>query len=257
MGVGVLIIDMQNDFCRPDGNLYVPGAEKDVEKLAGLLAGCSEKIEGILLSRDCHQVMDIGHVSFWKDEEGNHPEPYSVISLKSVKEGRWNPFVGREKVLVYLERLEAEKGKQLVVWPEHCIAGSEGAAIVDSLMEEVKKWAWKGHYFHLIEKGSYPLAEQYGIFRSEVVWEEVPSTWFNIPLLRELNKFDEIWIAGEARSHCVAATLEQLMDFPLLMSKLVIIEDCMSDVQGDAGKANSVYQRAGKMGARFVLSSQL
>ena len=35
MRVELLAIDCQNDFCDPDGALYVPGAENDMTHLAG------------------------------------------------------------------------------------------------------------------------------------------------------------------------------------------------------------------------------
>lgn len=49
-----IIIDMQNDFCRPDGALYVPGAEKDAERISGLLRSQAAGITDIWLTRDEH-----------------------------------------------------------------------------------------------------------------------------------------------------------------------------------------------------------
>lgn len=257
MEIGLLVIDMQNDFCRPSGRLYVPGAEEDGGRLARLIAARSKDIGRIVLTRDAHQVMDIGHTLFWKDREGCTPAPFTVVRAIDVESGRWQPFIKKEQVLTYLQRLEAETGKMHIVWPLHCIAGSEGAAILPRVMREVKAWAARGHYFRIEEKGTYPLAEHYGVFRAEITLQEAPVTWFNISLLYELETWNAIWVAGEARNCCVASTLKQLLAFPALVKKLVIIEDCMSDVPGMGEEAEKIYGQVRDMGARFVTSEQL
>ena len=45
----LLIVDMQNDFCLPSGSLYVPGAEKDVERLSRLIKKKTTVIDKIIL----------------------------------------------------------------------------------------------------------------------------------------------------------------------------------------------------------------
>lgn len=35
--IHLLIIDPQNDFCSPDGSLYVHGAEQDMQRLADFI----------------------------------------------------------------------------------------------------------------------------------------------------------------------------------------------------------------------------
>lgn len=257
MKTGLFIIDMQNDFCCPWGSMYVTGADKDAMRLARLIAACGKDIDGIILTCDNHQVMDIAHPAFWKDRKGMFPEPYTVVTKAEVEAGIWQPFRYKKQVLCYLGRLEAEQGEFHRIWPEHCIAGSEGAAIVPCVMREIKAWAKRGHYFQIIEKGTYPLAEHYGAFRTEVIDEVIPETWFNIPLLRLLDTYDTLWIAGEAKTHCVAETLKQLMKFPALMQKIVIVEDCMSDIAGQEERSEFAFGQAGKMGARFMTSEKL
>ena len=55
----LLVVDMQNDFCLPSGSLYVPGAEKDVERLSRLIKEKMTVIDKIILTADEHHVMDI------------------------------------------------------------------------------------------------------------------------------------------------------------------------------------------------------
>lgn len=253
----LFIIDMQNDFCRPYSNLYVPNAEFDAGRIARLIASCTKEIEGIILAQDAHQVMNITHTVFWTDIQGRHPKPGTPIKAVEVERGDWIPFMEKEKVLNYLRHFESETNDFHRVWPEHCIIGSEGAAIVSRVMREVRAWAAKGHFISIVEKGTYPFAEQFGVFRAEVIVEEAPSTWFNTSLLQVLNAYDTIWIAGEARTHCVAATLRQLLDFPAIVPKIVIVEDCMSDVPGDYPRAEAVFDKARERGVRFMTSVEL
>lgn len=69
--------------------------------------------------------------------------------------------------------------------------------------------------------------------------------------------YDEIWLAGEARSHCVANTLKQMFDYPEIVRRLVILEDCMSDIPGCEDLAIPIYEKAARMGARFEKSESL
>ena len=48
----LLVVDMQNDFCLPSGSLYVPGAEKDVERLSRLIKEKMTVIDKIILTAD-------------------------------------------------------------------------------------------------------------------------------------------------------------------------------------------------------------
>ena len=73
----------------------------------------------------------------------------------------------------------------------------------------------------------------------------------------ELEMYDVIWLAGEAKSHCVANTLKQMFDYPEIIRRLVILEDCMSNISGCEDLAISIYEKAACMGARFVTSESL
>ncbi|MDP4224451.1 MAG: isochorismatase family protein, partial [Bacteroidota bacterium] len=87
----LLIIDMQNDFCKPDGALYVNGAESDVARLERYISANTDKIGQIVLTQDNHHVIDISHPGFWEDPMGNIPLPFTIITAKDVEEGKWKP----------------------------------------------------------------------------------------------------------------------------------------------------------------------
>ena len=119
-----------------------------------------------------------------------------------------------------------------MIWPEHCLYGSEGAAITPVLMEAVTCWAREGKYYEVVEKGLNPSTEFFGAFRANIPLEGDADTKFNMKLKDELESYDVIWLAGEAKSHCVANTLRQLFDYPEIVRRLVILEDCMSNISG-------------------------
>jgi len=252
----LLIIDMQNDFCRTDGALYVNGAEKDVARLGSFIKTNSDKIDHIIMTQDNHHVIDISHPGFWKDKKGNLPLPFTVISVEDVRNGDWIPRFWREGAVEYIHKLEKQGEFPHVIWPEHCIIGSSGAAIVDEIMQPVIDWARKGNFFDIIIKGTNPLTEHFGALRANVPIEGSPETQINAELIRKLEHFDDILMTGEAKSHCVANTIKQMFDINGMTRKLVILEDCMSNVTGFETIALPIYQKARKEGARFALSSE-
>ena len=65
-----LIIDAQFDFCHPDGALFVPGADADVERIASLIRRFASRIDHIVVTLDTHHVLDIAHPLFWSNAAG-------------------------------------------------------------------------------------------------------------------------------------------------------------------------------------------
>jgi nicotinamidase-related amidase len=238
----LLIIDAQYDFCDAKGALYVPGAEKDMQRLACFIGNNRETLDGIILSQDAHQVMDISHPAFWTGRDGNHPVPFTQIGVADVENGEWISVFGKETALKYLTELDRQDEFPHVIWPEHCIEGSRGAAIVDSVMDEVKNWARTGkQYFKIIQKGKNPLTEHFGIMNASVQLDGDPDTGLNVPLLNLFAEYGTIYIAGEAQSHCVAVTVKQMMKSKGIADKLVILKNCMSPVPGFEHLADDIY----------------
>lgn len=255
----LLIIDAQYDFCNPKGALYVQGADKDMERLAQFIQQNIFQLHKIFLSIDNHQVNDIAHPSFWEDANKKSPAPFTQITAKDVEEGRWKPRFEPEKSLKYLKDLEAD-GKFLhFIWPVHCLIGSLGASIDEKIMQKVLAWSKaSGKDYVAVHKGSYPFSEHFGIFAAQIPDENVPETQLNTQLINHLNQYDNIFVAGEAKSHCVATSIQQAMDFaPELAKKMIIIEDCMSDVTGLGHLGEPTYRKAKELGIRFVKSSYL
>jgi nicotinamidase/pyrazinamidase len=247
----LLIVDMQNDFCKSGASLYVNGAENDAAVLADFISGFSDEIDHIILTQDSHQVIDISHPCFWEDSIGNPPPPFTIIKPENIRSGEWRPRYEADKSVAYVGNLEKQGEFPHTIWPEHCIIGSEGAAIISEIMEPVKTWARKGNFFDVVVKGTNPLTEHFGVLRANIPVDGSPETQLNLPLISKLNLYDHILIAGEAKSHCVANTVKQMIDIDRLPEKLVLLEDCMSDVEGFGTIALPIYERARRCGVTF------
>ena len=74
-------------------------------------------------------------------------------------------------------------------------------------------------------------------------------------LIEQLDMFDIIYIAGQAKNFCVANSLKQIMELaPNIAKKFVVLEDTMSPVPGFENLADSIYEKAREMGIGFQKS---
>ncbi|WP_254528603.1 cysteine hydrolase family protein [Natrinema gelatinilyticum] len=83
----VLVIDMQNGFCHPDGSLYAPGSEEVIEPIANLVARAREAGVQIIYTRDVHTLEQFEDVHYYDEFEqwGEH-----------VLEGTWEAEIVEE-----------------------------------------------------------------------------------------------------------------------------------------------------------------
>ena len=260
--VAILIIDAQRDFCHPQGSLYVPGAEDDNERLSQWILNNSDEIEYIGCTLDSHQVNDIAHPGYWKDKDGNHPAPYTSISLQDIKDGKWNA-VKPQHAMDYIQSLEDEGEYVHVIWPEHCRIGSWGHSLDEKIDGAITNWQrGRGKSVHFVAKGVHPDTEHFGAFEAQVPIQNIPETQYNLKLQQILEKYDTVYLAGQAKSHCVANTLKQVVrKAPTLAKKFIILEDCMSDVPGGPNGpgttptfgelAQPIYDEAKNLGVKF------
>lgn len=255
----LLIIDAQYDFCNPAGSLYVPGADQDVQRIIRLLKEKSSEINDVIVTLDTHQVLDISHPGFWTDAAGQHPAPFTTIKASEVKSGFWKPLWEQEWVEAYLERLENEGEFSHFIWPEHCLLGTAGNALEPVLAEALNDRARVTGRNHLtVIKGLNPFTEHFGIFQAQVPMGGDPDTQLNQQLLAQLEGYDRILICGEARSHCVATSIKQILKYgQQLLPRLVVLTDCMSDVTGLGQLADPIFEEAKAKGVTFALSTEI
>ncbi|QHT66573.1 isochorismatase family protein [Rhodocytophaga rosea] len=254
-----LIIDAQYDFCHPQGALFVPGAQEDMQRLNKLITRHISAIDYICVTLDTHPVNDISHPAFWKDAQGHFPPPFTQINSADIEHGKWIPRFHVAEAIQYVKALEKQGEFPHFIWPEHCLAGSKGAALEENIQQAVHDWAvTTGKNYEAVIKGTNPLTEHFGIFMAQIPMEGNPETQLNRRLIDTLSQYDHIYLAGEARSHCVATSLKQvLIHAPALAQKMIIVEDCMSDVTGLGYLGAPIYEEARKKGLRFAKASEL
>lgn len=254
--VALLIIDAQNDFCSPKGSLFVPGSEEDNQRLSSWILNNKEEIAYIGCTLDSHQVNDIAHPGYWRDKNGNHPSPFTAITVDDVKNGAWSA-VKPQHAVDYLQKLQDEGEYSHVIWPEHCLIGTWGHAMDENVMNAMIQWSRGGKSIQFVTKGTHPDTEHFGGFEAQVPIPNMPMTQYNLGLQKTLEKYDVVYLAGQARNFCVVNTLKQMVDkAPELAKKLIVLDDCMSDVPGFDGLGKDIWDRATSLGVKISTSDR-
>lgn len=231
-----LIVDPQNDFCDPRGELYVPGADEDSKRLANAITRLNKKIGHINVTLDTHRLINIAHPIFWVDSEGRHPDPYTLITKEDLKKGIWRTTVPdhMERAAHYVEELEKNNRYVLCIWPPHCLIGSWGHCIARPLFDALLAWEENFSFVDYTLKGLNMWTEHYSALKADVEDPEDPATWLNKNLIKRLHYADIIAISGQALSHCVANSVRDLADNLKKeeIKKLVLLIDTTSSVKG-------------------------
>jgi nicotinamidase-related amidase len=280
----VLAVDVQNTFCIPDFELFVAGrsgsgAVDDSRRLCEFVYRNLGTITQIFPSLDTHHAIQVFHAIWLVDENGNHPPPYTLVSANDVATGHWrvNPAVSEalgidgdyaERHLAHYTRRLAEGGKyDLTVWPYHAMLGGIGHALVAAVEEAV--------FFHGIArgtrpefqvKGDNPLTEHYSMLGPEVT--EGPDGdrlgQRNTELIAKLLTFDAVVVAGQAKSHCMAWTIDDLLEEEVAGERLAerthLLEDCTSPVVVPGvvdytDEADAAFERYAAAGMHVVRST--
>jgi nicotinamidase-related amidase len=281
----LLVVDVQNTFCIPGFELFVAGrsgtgAVDDNRRLCEFVYRNLGEITQILPSLDTHHAMQVFHAIWLVDEDGNHPEPYALVSAEDVESGRWrvNPAVAEAlgidldyavRHLGHYTRRLADGGKyDLTVWPYHAMLGGIGHALV-SAVEEAIFFHGVARYSHpdFQVKGDMPLTEHYSMLGPEVTEgpDGDPIGTRNAALIERLLTFDAIAVAGQAKSHCLAWTIDDLLQDPDvrergLAEQTYLLEDCTSPVVVPGvvdytDDANTAFERYVEAGMHVVSSA--
>jgi nicotinamidase-related amidase len=283
----LLLVDVQNTFCIPGFELYVggrsgTGAVDDNRRLCEFIYRNMDVITQICPTMDTHQSMQIFHSIFLVNENGEHPAPFTLISMEDIEKGVWkfNPDVaeglsidedyGQKFVRYYTEQLKVGGKYDLTIWPYHAMLGGIGHALVSAVEEAI--------FFHGIAryclpdfqvKGSNPFTENYSVISPEVL-EDAKGNQIaekNARFVRALLEFDAVIIAGQAKSHCVAWTIDDLLSEigtsdKRLVEKVYLLEDCTSPVVipgvvDYTDQADAAFQRFSAAGMHVFRSTDL
>lgn len=287
--VGLLVIDNQYTFCHPDGELFVAGrsgdgAIQDSRRLTEFLYRNLAILTGIHCTLDTHRAYAIFHPTFMVNEHGSHPGPFTLVNVKDVREGRWqvteqlasalgvaNIVAAQRFLLHYCEELEKKGRYELTIWPFHGMLGGPGHAVVSGLEEAC--------FFHAVArgaqtgfevKGTNPWTENYSVLGPEVTTNTsgrpLDGAQRNVRFIKQLLEYDVLVIAGQAKSHCVAWTIDDLLadiaqQDPALAQKVYLLEDCTSPVVVPGvidytDPANDAFDKFATAGMHVVQSTQ-
>ncbi|HIW36789.1 MAG TPA: hypothetical protein IAA30_07385 [Candidatus Treponema faecavium] len=259
MANAVVIIDAQNDFCTPGGALYVPHAEDDCGRLARWIMQNQCGIDCIHMTLDTHPYYHIAHPVFWKDAEGNHPAPYTIITYSDYAAGTYVPVDASLSQYAgeYLMSLEARGRYQLTIWPPHCLVATPGYCIEERVWQAVHEWekASAGKTIDFVIKALNFRTEHYSAIQAEVPDPHDTQTRTNFAFIENIKDADTIVFAGEALSHCVANTLQDLSQH-IPYSKMVLLTDCASNVAGFEQTGEAFLEQARSKGLTAVSSAE-
>jgi nicotinamidase/pyrazinamidase len=198
----LLLVDIQNDFL-PGGALAVGDGDAILAPVRELLE--SRAFDCIVATQDWHPA---GHISFASTHPGR--KPFETI-----------PLYGHEQVL----------------WPDHCVAGSPGAAHAALPLD---------HVAAIIRKGTDARVDSYSGFRNN--WNENgerPATGL-AGYLRERG-ITRVFICGLARDFCVRWTAEDAAD---LGFETAVIWNLTRSV--DPGNDDTMRAALAKQGVRIL-----
>ena len=282
----LMLVDVQNTFCIPDFELYVggrsgSGAVDDNTRLCEFIYRNLGNITHITATMDTHMTMQVFHAIFFVDKDGNHPAPYTDIHASELRDGKWmfNPAIasqfgiapeyGQQMMTHYAEELEKKGKYALTIWPYHAMLGGIGHALVSSVEEALFFHSITRNVQYEIEiKGNKPFTENYSAIGPEVLTGPMGETLgsHNPKFIEQLQQFDKLIIAGQAKSHCVAWTISDLLeDIAMvdleLAEKVYLLEDCSSPVVvpgvvDHTDAADAAYERFAKVGMHLIKSTE-
>ncbi len=262
----LLLIDVQKDFCFPEGSLFVAGRDgrgaiEDTRRTAEFIYRNLDRLSHITTTMDTHFSHQIFFPSFWLDADGVPPSAHREVTSDDVAAGRLRPNPAIAKWLCqgnypwlvaqardYCAQLERAGKYKLYLWPPHCLIGGAGHALAGLVHEARLTHAFaRGSQSWVEVKGGHPLTENYSVLRPEVLLRHDgrPLGQRNTAFLQTLLTADRVIIAGQAASHCVKSTIDDLLDEILaydraLVRKVYVLTDCMSAVTVPDGRGGFV-----------------
>jgi nicotinamidase/pyrazinamidase len=217
---------------KPPGSMAVAGANQTALRIAKMIRDHGAKISNIFVTLDSHLRGHIAHARCWVDANGNHPPPFTQISHRDIwkdaldyehkglgtgmwapapshsgmlaekhPDGTWTPGGYDDRrwkatyawALKYTLMLERDVNEMLTIWPEHCMIGTRGHAVVRPIDKALQEWTnMTGVPVTYILKGMNCRVESHGALRAEVADPLDASTALNEALMQTLKRADKV-----------------------------------------------------------------
>jgi nicotinamidase-related amidase len=274
--VAVVPIDLNQDFTLPEGALYVAGrsgtgAIDDTRRTAEFIYREAPQITGIFPTFDTHFPHQIFFASFWEGPNGERLNDHSMIvedvggvlnnvaldgsvlirnvrpklSMARIVTGKSGATTWLYNYCLHYVRELKRTGKYtLYLWPPHCLLGKVGHSLSGVFQEARNYHAYlRGTDAPAEIKGGLFASENYSVFSPEVMVDHTGSAFAqrNTRFLEMVMGNDMVVLIGQAASHCVASSIDDLLDWliqhdPELARRITILDDCMSAVTVPDGK---------------------
>lgn len=248
--VGMFLIDGQNCFNQPGQPLYIKDGEKHMERFARSCHDHLDEITYMADTEDSHQEWHIAHPIMFRNRDGNAPKPFSKILSVDIENGLWIPQLPikgiTEYMIWYTQQLEnpaqGSRRFELTIWPPHGRVGTDEWVLFSAIQKLNEAWE-RGAFRRVkhLTKGNEVLSEHYSGLKAEVILDgnnplgiEDRSTFLETEIPKALKRCRKVGIAGQAISHCVRFTVEDLIELfgAEALEKLFILIDCCGPVGG-------------------------
>jgi nicotinamidase/pyrazinamidase len=244
--VVLFIIDPQCDYLK-DGPMPIPNSKQDGIRIADMIMNNIHEITEIYVSLNSRHKTHISNPISWVTEKGDTPEPYTVIQKEDVEKGKFRSRMHllQDSFVEYVNALDENKKDPLVLWPEHCLVGTEGHAISPEINEALQEWAGKNMAtVEYIIKGTNVSTEMYSAISAEIAQPEDPATSLDLVMVERLSMTDRVLICGQSLSHSINHTLRDLTTHwrDDKMDKLYLLKDCTSAFPGFESTAEDFLQ---------------
>lgn len=227
----LIIVDQQLDF-QPGGALAVAEGDTIVEAINQLAAHFTE----VILTQDHHPP---GHVSFASSYRDR--QPYTAITLAEAERGEVmlseQAAFTMPELLAYLG--ESRGGMQML-WPDHCVIGSEGEG-VDPRIDQSRATL-------ILRKGYRPAADSYSAFR------ENDDRTTGLAELLMSRGIERVCVCGLAGDYCVFYTADDAAAAGL---EVIYLEDLTRFVGVPEDGRENACARMKEAGVTIVRSAEI
>lgn len=252
--VVLFICDPQNDYS-DEGSIPIPNANADSNRIYDMIKDHMDDILEIYVSLDSRHRTHISNAISWVNKKGDIPEPFTIITANEVNKGKWKARQrsSQQDFVDYVSKVEANSRLPFTIWPDHCLIGTWGQAVMPQINEALQDWA--AHRLTTVEyiiKATNTHTEMYSAICCEVPDPNDPSTELDLGMIERLKSADRVLICGQSLSHTVQMTLKDILSNwkEDEVGKLMLLTDCSSPVPGFEAMADTFVREIKDKGVK-------